>query len=137
MGEIAVNMIKMKTAELIGPALDWAVAKALGGEHKPFRFASNDNAPMDMAWVFPHGYACTRWSPSTDWSQGGPLIDKYKACLAEIGDGLWCVAFEPGERFCNWDDSGYGNTPLIAVCRAIVREKLGIEVSVPAELVSP
>lgn len=126
-------MREVKTSELIGPALDWAVAQALGGERKPYRFASNEDAPMDRAWVFPTGYACTRWAPSTDWGQGGPLIEREQIELEWGGiDGkaLWWKA-------SHQDIAGgqLGLAPLIAACRAIVAAKLGDTVQVPDELI--
>lgn len=115
----------VKTSELIGPALDWAVARTLGGERKPFRFSSNEDAPMDMAWVFPDGYACTRWAPSTDWSQGGPLIDKFAPLF---------TAWRGQVRAEVLGGVGMGDTYLIAACRAIVAAKLGDQVDVPDDL---
>ena len=127
-----MKMVEMKTAELIGPSLNWAAAEALGGERKPYRFASNEDAPMDMAWVFPYGYACTRWAPSTEWSQGGPLIDKHKIDLHFDGRAWWAQAgtVAAGPLACRHE------SVLIAACRAIVAAKLGDVVSVPAELVN-
>ena len=116
------EFVEVKTSDLIGPPLDWATAVAIG--HEPNLIA---------LWpiVFVNGLF---FSPSTSWSQGGPLIEDHKACVAIFCDGDWCCAFNPGERLQDWSDSGYGPTPLIAACRAIVRAKLGETVSVPKEL---
>ncbi len=122
-------MIEVKTAELIGPALDWAVGIATGGEQKPYQFADNIDAPFWEAWVFPDGYACSRWSPSTDWSQGGPLIDKHNVEILRAGD---CVM---AKLYGLTNAAGDGKTPLIAACRAIVTANQGDVVSVPEELV--
>jgi hypothetical protein len=78
---------------------------------------------------------------STDWSQGGPLIDKYKPWLSPpVGDP------EDGDLY-GWDAEIYGDdgeliadqdgcqTALVAACRAVVQAHLGDTVSVPAELV--
>ena len=109
----------MKTSELIGPALDWAVAKCEG--HKPY-FAS--------------GYIqLKRWipgkmfSPSTDWSQGGPIIEREHMDLTCWG-GNTVDWFAEGSNNCE----EYGPTPLIAAMRCCVLMKLGYEVEVPAEL---
>lgn len=132
-------MIEVKTADLIGPALDWAVAKAEGLDHTIYFYRYGGY------WVVPvvkDGYNPERkvdwFSPSTDWSQGGPLIEKYTIALesadADPGaDWRWNARFE-----C--DGAGHtgtpkcGSTPLIAACRAIVAAKLGDVVQVPAEL---
>ena len=105
--------MKIKTSELTGAALDWAVAKC---ERFPNvdRWQSND---------YP-------FKPSTDWSQGGPIIEREKIQTmyvdgvgpwSAITDGLHCAEF--------------GTTPLIAAMRCYVASKLGDEVEVPDELV--
>jgi hypothetical protein len=66
------------------------------------------------------------YSPSTDWAQGGPLIDAYRIAFEDgIVDFYACL---PGGE-------GYGKTHLIAACRAIVVAKLGEAVDIPTELV--
>lgn len=121
---------EVKTSELIGAALDWAVAKADGGEYKPYQFASNIDAPFWDACVFPDGRAFSTFRPSTDWSQGGPLIQKYQ--IAYLRDGEDYVAV-----INRMEDEGFGSgsNHLIAAMRAIVAAKLGDVVSVPVELV--
>ena len=140
-----MSMIEVKTAELSGPALDWAVGIATGGEQKPYQFADNIYAPFWEAWVFPDGYACSRWSPSTDWSQGGPLIEKYRVTIGApdlMNSGLWeaFIGAYAQVDSCGVADlfgshEGFGDSPLIAACRAIVAATLGDPVSVPEELV--
>ena len=130
-----MSMIEVKTAELIGPALDWAVGIATGGEQKPYQFADNIDAPFWEAWVFPDGYACSRWSPSTDWSQGGPLIEKYAVKVEHFPGET--IASKANARIAMHSTAYWqsGPTPLVALCRAIVAAKLGDAVSVPEELV--
>ena len=53
--------MKTKTADLTGPALDWAVASIEG-------FVQAD----DPAWE--RGYE--PFAFCTDWSQGGPIIER-------------------------------------------------------------
>ncbi|CAN7661375.1 DUF2591 family protein [Aquipseudomonas alcaligenes] len=133
------QMKTVRTAELIGEVLDLMVAISVGGERKPYRFASNEDAPMDMAWVFPDGYAATSWRPSTEWSQGGRLLDQHCKGFGLIQDG----------KATTWRAFGYsrhvfdserlqrmasGPSILVAACRAIVAANLGDEVQIPAEL---
>ena len=134
-------MIEVKTAELIGPALDWAVAVALGWQMRrvPKDIDGNHGgevlAPQDLSTDFqypprgaiPVGYFLRRWS--TDWSQGGPLIDKHNVEILRAGD---CVM---AKLYGLTNAAGDGKTPLVAACRAIVAAKLGDAVSVPEELV--
>ena len=110
----------MKTSELTGAALDWAVAK-LEGDMVP------DGGVMIQTWPF----------YSSDWSQGGPIIEREKIDLRwdvtlENTDGHWIAEWWPDEE----DDSriwGFcsGPTPLIAAMRCYVASKLGDEVEVP------
>ena len=94
----------MKTSELTGTALDWAVGVA-----------------NDQLLVF-KGQPFVRYS--TDWAQGGPLIEK--ECIALAFDGF------PQGWVAN--QKIYGPTPLIAAMRCYVASKLGDEVEIPEEL---
>lgn len=146
------RMIEVNTAELIGPALDGAVAVALGWQMRrvPKDIDGQNGgevlAPPDLSSDFqfpPRGkvapwYFVRRWS--TDWSQGGPLLDMHCKSfgLVQERDGRWrAFGYGNGRPF----DTGRqmrlasGPTILIAACRAIVAAKLGDVVQVPAELV--
>lgn len=127
------QMIEVKTADLIGPALEWCVALAEG--HQPLLMPiSHVDYAIGVATVDDNekvtGFACRY---STDWSQGGPLIEQYAVQL-EPWAGYWVAKTD-----CRLGPDHYakrdGKTPLIAACRAIVAAKLGDAVSVPAELV--
>jgi hypothetical protein len=98
----------MKTSELTGATLDWAVAKCEG-----YR--------LDLV---PEG----EYTPSTNWAQGGLIIElmgmniirtnktdkePWAACLTHYIDGA---------------------TPLIAAMRCYVAYRMGDEVDVPEEL---
>lgn len=109
--------MKIKTSELEGAALDWAVAEATG---EPL-------SSVTVGYVTGSGKPCGKFSPSTDWSQTGPLIDRYSITLNENGPGNWW-------SHCG-ENLGEGVTPLYAICRAIVAAKLGDTVDVPGELV--
>lgn len=127
------NFIEMKVGELAGAALDWAVAVA--GNEEPMHI--RDSEPR--LWNEDHSFG---YSPSTDWEQGGPLVEKYKPWLTPpVRDP------DPEEPY-GWDAEIYDAaghevigqaigcpTALVAVCRAVVLAQLGPVVSVPAELV--
>jgi hypothetical protein len=98
--------IKLKTSELTGAALDWAVAKCEVGE------AINE---IDD----PHFY-------STDWALAGPIIERER-----IEPGAM-VIFIGGLRM--WLGGAKAQLPLIAAMRCYVASKLGDEVEVPEEL---
>ena len=146
------KFIEVKTAELSGKALDWAVAKSAGFEPITDRPACKlvgfylDNPP-DTTSVsgFP-------FSPSNNWAQGGPLIDKYKVMLTPPNN-LVHRNFGSFDKRNGWYESGHwGSTifgkdrvhrraafhhpdsPLIVAMRAIVQFVMGDAVSVPKEL---
>lgn len=107
----------MKTSELTGPALDWAVAKCEG--FKPHAAAS---------LVIMESY-----TPSTNWAQGGPIIEREKLSLAAPNpiDNTWCAMTNM------YPVSGHkanGPTTLVAAMRCYVASKLGDEVEIPEEL---
>ena len=128
-------MKRAKTADLIGAALDWAVAKANGWvdypkdsiEHGAYWYEEPDRAPFGRRLL---KELCT---PSTEWSQGGPIIERGEIDLychesPKTGGGWW-VAEITGTKA-----KAKGNTPLIAAMRCYVASKLGDEVEIPEEL---
>jgi len=129
----------MKTHELIGPALDWAVAKCEGGNieihstqmimERRLRSLSIDEAatlPPPTPYLVIPGKGNAQFS--TDWAQGGPIIDReriqfrseqrtqYRAFIGQFGA------------------DGVGPTHLIAAMRCYVASKLGDEIEIPEEL---
>jgi hypothetical protein len=103
--------MNIKTSELTGAALDWAVTKCEGFDHE---VTSSD-------WGM--------WGWATDWAQGGPIIERE-------GIGL---GFGVGINSDQWE-AGYttpeetGPTPLIAAMRCYVASKLGDTIDIPNEL---
>lgn len=113
----------MKTNELIGPALDWAVAKC---DKENLPFISKDGRVFCQA-TNNYGY----YSPSTVWSQGGPIIERESIEVTPCEDmESWAsaVVFRQGV------ETQYGPTPLITAMRCYVASKLGDEVDIPEEL---
>lgn len=109
--------MKIKTNELTGAALDWAVAKCEG-----FKYP---NDPV--------------FKPSTNWAHGGPIIERERIFLKPSK-----LSPTTAKRIA-WGAHGfYGNTeqkvhrhgptPLIAAMRCYVASKLGDEIDVPEEL---
>jgi hypothetical protein len=102
----------MKTSELTGAALDWAVAQCEGIS---VRNGFDDNCP----------------EYSTNWAQGGPIIQRENIGLWSEGydwEAKISVAF--GEWLVEWDES-----PLVAAMRCYVASKLGDTVEIPPELI--
>ena len=118
----------MKTSELIGPTLDWAVAKCEGWE-----LADSDKGTKNLYYKWPDGSLHVRdlWHPSTNWEQGGVLIEQEKIGIGHSWDGDYWLASSHDAK----DDSlSQGPTPLIAAMRCLVASRLGDEVEIPNEL---
>ena len=118
----------MKTSELTGAALDWAVAKL---EEPSLTFET-----FKEEW---ERYNC---AASIDWSQGGPIIEREGIDLHRVTGALWSASWwannsgmakNPAQRF-KYNVYTDGPTPLIAAMRCYVHAKLGDEVDVPGEL---
>jgi hypothetical protein len=105
---------EMKTSELKDPALDWAVAIC---EH-------------NVGWE-PEGE--DRDYYSTDWAQGGPIIEREGIDICTSTRGGWIATL-----ITDWEEDvvvrGEGDTCLIAAMRCYVASKLGDEVEIPEEL---
>lgn len=128
------QMIEVKTAELIGSALDWAVAKATSTDQLDFVPWGDGEAVNCFCWLPDGGRRTNRCSPSTDWAQGGPLIEKFNIGLLQPSASM-CGEWHASTLHPDFTDYTHKTSPLIAACRAIVAANLGDVVSVPAELV--
>jgi hypothetical protein len=128
------EFVEVKTAELIGAALDWAVAQIEG-----VKFIRHYLSVSDFRGPVPVYTSLHNYRPSTDWSHGGPLIDKHQLDLKFERKGLMYAyqCQDDGLPIIVTEDAfgSYGLTHLIAACRAIVHAKLGGTVLVPGELV--
>lgn len=184
--------MKIKTQDLTGAALDWAVAKCEG--FNPGVLTIEEQAARHESIMRPH-YSDEEWTEhligwskyvlptlrhrlvnvqqcgfkdekpmsvggrgypfafSTDWSQGGPIIedegigllfDSGSACRKPswfatpdaqcTQEGYEGEYFEPA--FMVAESAGLrGPTPLIAAMRCFVASRLGDEVDVPEELI--
>jgi hypothetical protein len=98
----------MKTSELTGPALNWAVSTCEGFKGNP-------------EWVSRQSIA------STDWAQGGPIIARERITVDAREHGTLWVAHS---RLVG-QDGIKGPTPLIAAMRCYVASKLGDEIEIP------
>ena len=150
-------MKTVKVAEATELQLDWLVAKCEG---LPLRLdplglkADAPGSPESGWWVWlaqpgsmlvgPGGdtVSSRRYSPSTNWAQGGPIIErelidiqaKFNSGSSIVPKGQWYWQAST----VNEDDVAYwfdGPTPLIAAMRCYVVSKLGDTAEVPEELV--
>jgi hypothetical protein len=110
---------KIKTKDLTGSALKWAVAKAEGLIiHEVF----------DGHIIVLHDNLTEYFEPFTNWAHGGPIIEREKITLTCMGD-IW-VATRFNQEF-HQSDSTAGPTVLIAAMRCHVASKLGDEIDIP------
>lgn len=128
-----------KIAELTGPALDLSVALSLDynliddpvdgpnrRKNKMPRWHKGD------VWVGQDGRCYLALSdnqadyfePSSNWAQGGPLIDKYRPEFTE-------VSADELRAGIGFGDSYSGPTHLIAAMRALVASSYGEEIELP------
>ncbi|NIL19711.1 phage protein NinX family protein [Pseudomonas sp. AN3A02] len=118
------EFVEVNTGDLSGAALDWAVAKAAG---------EKVTVMPGMAWKTHHVWTAGSfklYSPTTDWSQAGPVIEKIKIGFGPVRSGWVAHPHRPNAP-TEWLNAG---EPLVAICRAIVADKLGMSVRVPKEL---
>lgn len=112
--------MKIKTSELTGAALDWAVAKCAGYSASISR--SGEVIIMREGVV-------DYFDPHRNWSWGGPIIEQDEITLHRMTND-WVAVHNPS------GGGQPGPTPLIAAMRRYVTSKLGDEVEVPEELLS-
>lgn len=153
-----MEMVLVNTDDLIGPALDWAVATLEGLPIRldPMAFGSTANGGY---WVWddkPNGTmlkigpadspssrnASGHYSPSTNWSQLGPLITKFPIILGNHESGREDGTFW-GSAHCFHTGTSFETSRgvMVAACRSLVAYaayKRGADVrvlQVPAVLV--
>lgn len=114
----------MKTSELTGAQLDWAVAEC-EGELDECDYHLNE---YTGAFMLDHGELSAAYCPSTLWNHGGPIIERGGIGFRKEAKSSW-RAFKGGESDNYMTRSG--STPLIAAMRTYVASKLGDEVDVP------
>jgi len=103
--------------ELIGPALDEAVMQVAGLDYD-----ITPCGPTTGRTVFDvDGLGWDElYSPSTNWLQGGPIIEAEGIAIAlteRRTEWYACPDLKPGAKVC------YGPTPLIAAMRAYVASR--------------
>lgn len=120
----------MRTNELTGAALDWAVAKCelLNGAD----YTLEVDRDFDGTLRINFGGMYPEWS--TDWSEGGAIIERERLSITPR-DGYWEAYYH--DNLFKDDGSDYfkiGTTPLIAAMRCYVASKMGDYIEVPKEL---
>jgi len=107
----------MRTSDLIGTALAYSVGIAEGMDVEVFQYGGVPAVRFEYKI----------WNPDSNWSQGGPIIEREKIELKENGFGSWFARYKGGKWM-------RGETPLIAAMRWLVTDRLGNGVEIPEEL---
>ena len=148
--------MKIKTSELTGAKLDWAVASCEGW-HLCFEAIGKgcivykrvgDGGMLEYA-VYESGREDNRLAFHLSWAAGGPIIDRegintalrYTSVPAEALPDVWDAIINPEFYSAGRPGSGVkkevittGPTPLVAAMRCYVVSKFGDEVDIPEEL---
>lgn len=113
----------MKTANLTGALLDYWTARAEGIPADQLSIRQVPRTEWTICVHTPPGLIPRTLAYSTDWALGGPLIEKHQITIDPpliTGTAFWGTT--------GIDSLGKGDTPLQAVCRAVVRAAFGDEV---------
>ena len=116
-----LKTIKMQAVDLTGSALDYAVAvcegKRLSGASLAYQIQEHGTVT--------NGFK--RYSPSTDWEIGGPVIEKEHIAVQRWTDGSW-------RAYIRLQEEMVGHTPLEAAMRCHVASKFQNGIDIPEEL---
>lgn len=135
-------MTAIKTSDLAGAALDWAVAQCEG---EPIRFdpmaiGADSIGPQYWIWDERRGVGAYRflriggtYNPSRNWTLAGPIIER--ECIVFLDSSsvdFWDARYTKTSSACPVNMRG--PTPLVASMRCYVGAKLGDVVDVPLGL---
>lgn len=129
-------------SKLTGPKLNYWVAKADGAYEKYVSMRERMGDPVFIGSL--EDWICySRYNPSIDWSQGGPIIDREDINILRVNGesddwGADIGAFTASTSSYSYDGEPeislhpnsliYGPTPLIAAIRCFVASKFGPKV---------
>ena len=114
-------MKQIKVTEATNIQIDWLVSTLTNPE-----WDYEDRAYNTFDWVDTGDTNDEQYSPSTEWSQGGPIIEREKITISDSLES-WAAGYNGTLRY-------FGPTPLIAAMRCFCCSKLGETVEVPEEL---
>ena len=138
--------MKIKTTEVTGKALDYAVAFAIGYEpiirqsHSGYILLKDKKAAQLSD---AKDYALDAFRPSADedagWAIIGPLMGPLKVSLIPHASGIWGAEIKPSNETGAREtirETVYqtGENGAVALCRVIVAAKFGGEFEIPAEV---
>ena len=117
----------MKTSELTGAALDWAVAKCEGKIDR----CGEVNRIGAQLWCWEDGERM-RYAPSDCWAQAGPIIERERIEVRyRVGVNLTASIDGKHEQSVPYRQP---NAQLTVAMRCYVASKLGDTIDIPEEL---
>lgn len=135
-------MTAIKTSDLAGAVLDWAVAQCEG---EPIRFdpmaiGADSIGPQYWIWDERRGMGAYRflriggsYNPSRNWTLAGPIIERERIVFLDSSSGVfWDARYT--KTFSASPVIMRGPTPLVVSMRCYVAAKLGDAVDVPLGL---
>lgn len=124
--------MRVKITEITGPALDWVVAQVVHADlQRTYGEPVFDPKTKRIYQTQGLRQIGVNYSPSTNWTQGGPIIESNEIDLKSVEEGVWQASniFDDMEWY-----HFLGYSPLEAAMRCHVAHKLGEEVEIPEEL---
>jgi hypothetical protein len=126
--------MKIKVSEATSRQLDWMVAKCEG--YEIVRMRGNEITFLDR--TDDGALNEKQISYSTNWLQGGPIIEREKIGIMRIENRQAHQQWTAGEHDSDYPNRFWevvcGPTPLIAAMRCYVASKLGDTIEIPEEL---
>jgi hypothetical protein len=121
--------MKIKVSEATNTQLDWLVAHS--AELVVIQVKNGHTYVPKYPTI-----GGQRFTPTTDWSQGGPILSEARISRTIDHSGLWIAYWTDG--YGEGDDAKKwmqcDRSELVAGLRCFVASKLGDEVEVPKEL---
>lgn len=140
-----MNMVEVKVADLVGPALDWAVAVCEGIPPSdlalrwggPFRYLRDDDGKLNGRYMTGPDLLFSR-----KWEAGGPIMYRERIGYIPSNGHRWdqgvAFMYRPSQHDLSIEDAmehrQIGPTQLVAAMRCFVASRKGDTVQVPAEL---
>lgn len=147
-----MNTVNVPVDELIGEALDCAVAIALDGEVRNYPHIDgtphweacgpvviqSQNFRHRLGWIgeqHPAWPGDTKWRPSSNWAQGGPILYDNAISVKPLTDATWIAEDYITHASAIATDDEKQNGYLVAAMRVFVKQQLGDTVTIPKEFV--
>lgn len=129
---------KIKVSEATNIQLDWLVAKC-AAQANNHSYVITPAGKLFINSPLKRPDRLGAYFPSTNWSQGGPIIERERINLNQFQVHKGSVSNYFWEATSGYEDEPnyqivYGPTLLIAAMRCYVISKLGAEVKVPDEI---